>query len=307
MKSIVISTSSFGVESTDPLDRLRKAGFEFILNPYGRKLTKEETIALLKDKDGVIAGTESYPKDVLEQLPSLKIISRCGAGTDGIDKDFMKKSGIALLNTPDVHITAVAELTLAGLLSVTRKISLNHATMVSGGWEKTMGRNLSGKTVSIIGFGKVGQAFAKLLTGFGCSILVYDPYCSVSINGVTIVKQLDEIWQKSDVISLHIPSSAETKSLINKEVLNKVKASLILMNTSRGDLIEENSLLEFLQRNQQAGAYLDVFQQEPYYGPLSKLPNVVVTPHIGTFTQETRVNMEVESVMNLINFFKSNG
>ena len=304
MKSILISTSSFGVESAEPLDRLKKAGIEYVLNPHGRKLNKEELISLLKDKDGVVAGTEAYPKEVLEQLPSLRIISRCGAGTDGIDKDYLKHTGITLSNTPDVHVTAVAELTLAGLLSLTRRISFNHASMVNGGWEKTMGRNLSGKTVGIVGFGKVGQAFVKLISNFDCNVLVYDPYYTGQAAGIAKVNSLQEIWSQSEIISLHIPSSPDTKNLINKDVLEKVKPNLLLVNTSRGELIDEAALTEFLVKNPQAGAYLDVFQQEPYAGPLSKLPNVVVTPHIGTFTQETRVNMEVQAVMNLINFFE---
>ncbi len=305
MKKILISTSSFGVESSEPLRLLESAGVEFSLNPHGRKLSKEETIALLQDKDGVIAGTESYPKEVVEKLSSLKVISRCGAGTDGIDKNFLKQSGITLLNTPDVHITAVAELTLAGLLSLSRKIALNHAVMISGKWEKFMGTNISSKTVGLIGFGKVGQAVARLLSGFGCSILVYDPYFKNSPPaGCCVVTSLDEIWKQADVISLHIPSTGETKSLINKEVLAKVKPDVILVNTSRGDLVDESALYDFLKDHAGAGAYLDVFQQEPYKGPLTTLPNIVLTPHVGTFTRETRVNMEVESVVNLINYFK---
>lgn len=306
MKSILISTSSFGVESAEPLDLLRSADISFSLNPYGRKLSKDETLVLLQNKDGVIAGTESYPNELITKLPSLKIISRCGAGTDGIDKDFLKQSGVTLLNTPDVHITAVAELTLAGLLSLLRKVTANHISFVSGSWEKKMGRNLSDKTVGIIGFGKVGQAFAKMLSGFGCRILAYDPYFkNVPPTGVQVVSNLNDIWQKADVISLHIPSTSETKSILNKETLSKVKGNVLLINTSRGELIDESALHDFLQQHPDAGAYLDVFQQEPYSGPLTKLPNIVVTPHIGTFTRETRVNMEVQAVTNLINFFKS--
>lgn len=306
MRKILISTSSFGVESKEPLQLLEAAGIEYTINPHGRKLSKDETVSLLQNMDGVVAGTESYPKEIIEKLPSLKIISRCGAGMDGIDQDFLKKSGIALVNTPDVHVTAVAELALSGLLSVNRKLFANHTQVVSGSWSKVMGRNLSGKTIGLIGMGKVGQAFAHLLSGFGCHLLAYDPYYKGSWPaGIQRVTNLNAMWGKADVISLHIPATDETRHILNRQVFQSVKHDVIIINTSRGDLIDERALFEFLQGHPEAGAYLDVFQQEPYTGPLTSLANIVVTPHIGTFTRETRVNMEIESVMNLINFFRN--
>ncbi len=306
MTKILISTSSFATESTEPLDRLDGAGIDYVINPLKRKLTLDETIQLLNDMDGVIAGTEAYPKSVLEKLRKLKVISRCGAGTDGIDKDALKSMGIELFNTPQVHVTAVAELTLAGLLSLSRKIATQHHLLVSGKWEKKMGVNIAHKTVGIIGFGKVGQAVARMLSGFSCKLLIYDPFYSQTIEESfgQRVTSLDEIWSQSDVISLHIPSTSETKGLLNSQSLAKLKRDVLILNTSRGDLIQESALHDFLVSNPSAGAYLDVFDQEPYHGPLSQLQNVVLTPHIGTFTLETRSNMELEAAINLINFFK---
>ena len=307
MKKILISTSSFATESTEPLDRLKDAGIAYVINPLKRKLTLDETIQLLNDMDGVIAGTEAYPKSVLEKLPKLKLISRCGAGTDGIDKDALKSMGIALFNTPQVHVTAVAELAIAGLLSLSRKIVPQHELLVSGKWEKKMGVNISQKTIGIIGFGKVGQAVAQMLSGFSCKLLIYDPFYKQAIEPSIgkLVNSLDEIWSQSDVISLHIPSTPETKELLNTQSLAKLKHHVIILNTSRGDLITESALVEFLTNNPSAGAYLDVFEQEPYQGALTQLQNVVLTPHIGTFTLETRSNMELEAAINLINYFKT--
>jgi D-3-phosphoglycerate dehydrogenase / 2-oxoglutarate reductase len=308
MKKIIITTSSFATESAEPLNQLKAAGIDYVLNPFKRKLTQDETIQLLSDKHGVVAGTEAYPKSVLEKLPNLKVISRCGAGTDGIDKEFLKSAGIALINTPDVHVTAVAELTISGLLSLSRKVVTQHQNLISGKWEKSMGTNLSLKTVGVIGFGKVGQAFAKMLSGFSCKLLVYDPYCQQAIDPSVgkLVSSLEEIWAQADVISLHIPSTSETKRLVNSQSLSKMKQNVLILNTSRGDLIDERALCEFLLCNPTAGAYLDVFDQEPYSGPLTQLKNIVLTPHIGTFTYETRSKMELESVVNLINFLKNN-
>jgi D-3-phosphoglycerate dehydrogenase / 2-oxoglutarate reductase len=304
MKRILLATSSFGVESNEPLKLLESAGITYTFNPYKRKLNIDETVSLLQGMDGVIAGTEAYNKEVIEQIPTLKIISRCGAGIDGIDLELLKLKGIALRNTPTVHRIAVAELALTGLLSLIRNIPLNHATIASGKWVKTMGQNLSGKTIAILGLGKVGQAFAQLISGFDCQILGYDPYFSGDLPGIQRVKEVQDVWQQADVISLHMPATAETIGLINKHVLEQVKSTVLVVNTSRGELIHEEALHTFLSSHPLAGAYLDVFQQEPYSGPLTTLPNVILTPHIGTFTMETRVTMEMESVNNLITFFQ---
>ncbi|MBI3217916.1 MAG: phosphoglycerate dehydrogenase [Bacteroidetes bacterium] len=308
MKKILISTSSFATESREPLNRLTEAGIEYVINPLKRKLTSEETIELMADKDGVIAGTEAYPKSVLDKLPNLKVISRCGAGTDGIDKEALRAMNILLFNTPQVHVTAVAELTISGLLALSRKIVSQHQLLVAGKWEKKMGVNISNKTVGIIGFGKVGQAVARMLSGFSCKLLIYDPFYTSSIDPLfgKNVSSLDEIWSQADIISLHIPSTSETKGLLNIESLAKMKRDVLILNTSRGDLIQEQALHQFLIANISAGAYLDVFDQEPYAGSLTQLPNVVLTPHVGTFTLETRTNMELEAAINLINYFKNN-
>ena len=306
-KHIYISTSSFGVESQLPLDKLKSEGFEISLNPFGRKLTIDETIQELATADGVVAGTEAYPEAVIAQLPKLKIISRCGAGSDGIDKVALKAKGITLAVTPDVHVTAVAEIALAGLLSLTRKIAHHYVSMRGGDWEKSMGTNLSGKSVGLLGYGRVGQAFAQLLSGFSCSVLVYDPYTKASHPGIQFMSSPEELFKRADVLSIHMPSTPETKNLINAIVLSQLKDNVLLVNTSRGDLIDEQALFNFLQSHPQAGAYLDVFQQEPYKGNLSQLANCVTTPHIATFTRETRVNMELEAVSNLVNYFKNNG
>jgi len=302
MKRILISTSSFGVESKEPIDLLKNSGYEVILNPYGRKLTKAETIDLLSNADGVIAGTESYSADVIEQVKNIKIISRCGAGIDGIDIEALKAHKIALTNTPEVHKTAVAELTLAGLLAVLKKLVANHTLTSAGKWDKIMGSNLSGKKVGLIGFGRVGKTFYNLLKGFGCEVLVYDPWIESS-DSIPPTSDLPTLLKWSDVISLHIPLTEQTKNILSADSLQSVKSDVVILNTSRGGLIDETALFEFLSKNTKAGAFLDVFEIEPYKGRLGELSNVIITPHIGTFTRETRVQMELQSVHNVIKFF----
>ncbi len=303
MKKILVSTSSFAVESTAPLDVLREAGFEVALNPHGRKLTKDETISLLTSCEGVVAGTEAYSQDVLVKLPNLKVISRCGAGLDGIDIQYLKANDIGLYNTPEVHASAVAELTLAGLLACLKKVVANHQTVTNGKWQKIMGANLSGKKIGLIGYGKVARAFHKMLTGFDCEVIIYDPYL-LNDNGIHKVEQLNELASACDILSLHIPLTETTRNIISNSIFQVVKKNLVLLNTSRGGLIDEAALANFLTTNKEASAYLDVFETEPYQGALTALPNLVMSPHIGTFTKETRVQMEYEASINLINFFK---
>lgn len=303
MKKILVSTSSFAVESTAPLDILHEAGFEVILNPYGRKLTKAETVSLLSSCHGVVAGTEAYSQDVLDKLPNLKIISRCGAGLDGIDIQYLKTKGIGLCNTPEVHVTAVAELTFTGLLACLKKTVANHQTVSSGKWQKLMGANLTRKKIGLVGYGKVARAFHKMLAGFECEVIVYDPFL-INYTGIEKVEQLNELASACDVISLHIPLAENTRNIISGSIFRLVKKNVVLLNTSRGGLIDELALADFLTTNKEASAYLDVFETEPYQGALLALPNLLTSPHIGTFTKETRVQMEYEASINLINFFK---
>lgn len=306
VKKIFISTSSFGIESSKPIQLLQEAGIHYSLNPLGRKLSKEETVNLLQEVDGVVAGTETYSRDVLEKLPRLRVISRCGAGTDGIDREYLQQKDISLLNTPNVHVTAVAELTLAGLFSLSRKVSQGDALMKAGKWEKLMGTNLGGKTVALIGLGRVGKEVANVLIAMRCRVLGFDPYFKGTFPaGVEHITSLDRIWQEADVISLHLPATEEARHLVRQETLLKCKPTVMIVNTSRGELVNEGDLIEFLNSHPQAGAYIDVYEKEPYSGPLATLPNVIVTPHVGTFTKETRVSMEIEAVQNIIHYFNS--
>lgn len=299
---VLISTSSFGQEDPAPLNLLTEAGIDYELNPYGRKLNESESIALLKDKIGVIAGTEALNRQVLEQALLLKVISRCGAGMDNVDVDTAKSKNIKVYNTPYVHTDAVAELALGGILAVFRHLPQTHADISSGVWNKRMGRNLRNKRIGFIGFGKVAQRLVTLLQPFQCTFKIYDPYVSDQVieefNGNRV--ELFQLASSSDVLTLHLPYSNTVHHLIGKEVFRHATPYLVVINTARGGLIDESALFDFLMANPQAGAYLDTFEEEPYSGKLKELSNVILSPHVGTFTRETRVAMEVEAVKNLI-------
>jgi D-3-phosphoglycerate dehydrogenase len=303
---VLISTSSFGRISQRPLEMLSENGLEYQLNPYGRKLTVQESATLCQDIDGLIAGTEVLNREVLLQASRLGVISRCGTGLDNVDLDTAAELGIRVYNTPDAHVDAVAELTIAGILDVMRRVSLADQLVRQGEWRKPMGGLLLGKTVGIIGLGRVGKALVKLLQPFKNHFLAYDPvkdegfaqaynvgYCS-----------LNDLLKKSDIVTLHLTYDREAHHLIDRPRLELMKPTAILVNCARGGIIDELALYEHLKKNEASGAYLDTFEQEPYRGPLTKLPNAVLTPHIGSYAKECRTRMEIEAVENLCEFFR---
>lgn len=299
---VQVTTSTFGKAGSKPVDYLKSKGIPFKTNPYGRKLTEEEAVEVISGADAIIAGTEPLTENVLNQLPGLKIISRCGTGMNNVDLDAAEKLGIKVFNTPTVHVDAVAELALAGTLASLRGFARNDRTVRSGEWKKSMGRSLYDKSVGIIGFGKVGRRFCELLYPFTTNLFFYDPYLDEQTSDSNGVKRvtLHQLFENSDIISLHVPYTKENHHMINAENLGIAKKDVTIVNTSRGGLINEDDLYTFLRDNPGAGAYLDVFEKEPYDGRLKELENVILSPHVGTSTKETREEMELEAAMNLV-------
>lgn len=302
MTKIFCSASSFCKYSSDPSLLLKKKSILLQRNVTGRKLEKEEIIKYLVDCVGVIAGTESYTKDVIDALPKLKVISRLGVGTDSIDLDYSYSKGIKIFTTQTRPSEAVAELVLALILNYYRNINLSHTYLKKGLWEKMSGPLLSHKTVGIVGLGNVGKQLVLLLKGFNCKILAFDKYQDkifLKNNDITFLK-IDDLIKQSDIISLHLNLNESTRNIINKEKIALMKTSCLLVNTSRGEIIDEDALFNALINNNIMGACLDVFNEEPYSGKLQELDNVLLTPHIGSYAIETRIEMELEATNNLI-------
>ena len=300
---VLISTSSFGKYHPRPLALLKSHGFEVVSNPYGRKLKTAEVVELAKDCHGIIAGTEPLTEEVLKQLPLLKAISRVGVGLENIDMEAAERRGIVVKSTPDAPTQAVAELTLGLILSVMRRINSMDRGIRSGKWNKEMGRLLSGKTIGIVGLGRIGRRVAELLKPFGAKILANEPKPDkkwVEENKIRLIS-LEELLKESDVVTLHIPYTDQNRNLINAERLKSMKRGAILINTSRGGLVDEDALYQAMKSGQLSGAALDTMETEPYDGPLKELDNAVLTPHIGSYALEARVQMEMEAAKNLIN------
>jgi len=299
-KVIAISTSSFGKESSAPLDRLAAAGFTVRKNPHGRQLTGPEATEHLQGVTGVIAGTEKLTREILSGLPDLRVISRVGTGIDNVDLDAARELNIAVRNTPNAHVDAVAELTIAGILSLKRDLVRSHASIVGGGFQKPMGSLLQRTTIGFVGFGKVARAVARLLGPWNITVLAHDPV-QVDEPGVRAeYVSLDELLTRSDIVSLHIPGGKANHRLIGAEQIARMRKDAMLVNTARGGLIDEAALLAHLREHPKASAFLDCFEQEPYKGELSKLENVLLTAHIGGYAREARVAMETEAVDNLL-------
>lgn len=302
---VFISTSSFGANDPLPLRLLEAEGIAYELNPFGRKLTREEIARLIGSVDGLIAGTEPLDRDVLNGAPRLRVISRCGTGMDNVDLQAAREKGIEVFNTPSAHVDAVAELTLSGILNVLRHVSRADRQIRSREWSKPMGFLLRGRTLGLIGLGRVGQRLVELLRPFDVKLLAVDPIHNSAFTASHGVHycELPELLGSADIVSLHLGYSPSARHLLNRQRLGQMKEGAVVVNTARGGLIDEEALSEMLLNGRISGAFLDTFETEPYVGPLIDLPNVLLTPHIGSYAAEARQEMEVEAVNNLVAFF----
>jgi D-3-phosphoglycerate dehydrogenase len=296
---VLASTSTFCRHDGSPLRMIADAGIEVETNPYGRKLTEDEIRGLLHGKAGLIAGTEPLTAAVLESATDLKVISRCGIGMDNVDMEAAERLGIKVYNTPDAVTPAVAELAIGLMLSCLRRIPQSHVIIHEGGWKKEMGYLLRGKTVGIIGFGRVGKEVGRLAMAFGADVL-YNDISEVQCQIDAECASFEDVLGNSDILTLHASCAKEHCPLIGRAEIDMMKDGSVLLNTSRGDLVEEAALYEALKSGKLFAAGLDVFPDEPYGGCLKGLHNAVLTCHIGSYAMEARVSMEYEATLNLL-------
>lgn len=297
---VVVTLVSFAKYDTKPLCLLKEKSLEVIVNTSGRKLDKQETLDKCRDCVGIVAGTEVYDYDILQRLRGVKVISRCGTGMENIDIDAANKLGIKIYNTPELPILAVAELTVGLIFALLRKIPVMDREMRANLWKKRMGNLLSEKRVGIVGFGRIGKKVAGLLMALGAEVFYTDPYVSEKETEEFTKVEFEELLRKADIISLHLPYSKQAHNLFGRKEFSLLKQGALLVNCSRGGIVDEDILYSALKEGKLAGAAIDVFAQEPYSGPLQELDNVILTPHIGSYAKETRVKMEVQAVRNLI-------
>lgn len=259
-----------------------------IYNTTGRPLSFQELLEKSKECDGYIAGLDDINREVIEAADRLKVIARYGVGVDNVDLEAAREKGIVVTNTPGANSASVAELTVGLILSLTRNIFPAVQATKMGEWPRMRGVSLVGKTIGLLGFGSIGRQVASRLQGFNCTVIACDPTYDVEAAEALGVefRSEDELLRNSDILSLHLPLSAQTKEMINKELLGKMKPGALFINTSRGELIDEGALLKALKSGQLSGAALDVFAKQPPGAdhPLLALPQVIATPHIGAHT-----------------------
>lgn len=264
---------------------LESAGFTPI-DPVGEgTLTPAELRPHLPEIDAMLAGGEAMTAEVLDQAPRLRVIARTGVGHDAVDVPAATRRGIAVAITPGTNHGSVAEQCFALLLALARNVPGNDATIRRGGYDRTLVRPLRGSTLGLVGLGRIGRAVAARAAAFEMGLLACDPLPPSGFDTTLGIGRvpLDELLARSDVVSLHLPLTDETRGLIDRETLARMKPSALLLNTARGGLVVEPDLYEALASGRIAGAGLDVLAQEPPdpADPLLTLPNVVFSPHIG--------------------------
>ena len=281
-----------GLVCEEARQMLIDAGFELRCNETGDRLSREDQKAMIKDAYAVIAGTEKYDADMLAGAENLKVIIRFGVGTDNFDLDAMREKGIAV--GVIANYNSVAEFALTLMLGLIKNLPKFDATVREGKWTRYPMGELSGKTVGIVGFGRIGRRLAQLLKGFDVHLIVHDPYLpkeAISDFGATPAT-LEELLRQSDVVSLHLPATPQTQHLINADTLDLMKDGAYLVNTSRGALIDERALYDALVSGKLRGAALDVYETEPVVkgNPLFDLDNIVLAPHVSAMSFETNYN-----------------
>jgi len=279
------------------------AGLSSSIDPkptYGRLQDRNRLVELLSDKDAVVLDLESITGDVLKHCPKLKVISRFGEGCDAIDLGSVKNSGVRVARTRAVSSIAVARHAMALILGMLHRVTENDRNLKSGLWKRSPNISAEGSTLGIFGFGKIGKELTKLAEGFGFKILIYDKQkvpCKYKS-----VRNLDELMALSDIVSLHVPLDDETKDIISKDVIKKLKGKY-LVNTARGGLVDESALLEALAQQKMAGYGTDVFSREPITGisgELAKQPSVICSPHVAALDKTTAIKMTERAIRNAL-------
>lgn len=302
--TVYIALQQFCQTDRRPEQLLKEAGFHVIPNTLGRRLHREELMELLQKADAVVAGVEPYDAQVLQALPRLRCIGRCGSGTDAIDLEAAERLGIAVYTTPEEVAEPVAQLTVAMILALARNLPLHLADAQHGTWRKRTGFLLSEWTIGLIGFGQIGQAVQRYLERFGPRILVTDPaWEHQRLPEAVQWRPLDALLREADLVSLHVNRARAAGAVLGERELELMRPGSYLVNTARGYLLNEHALYTRLQSGHLAGAALDVFETEPYEGPLARLPQVVCTPHIATLTRASRAAMEFRCAQQLIDHF----
>lgn len=307
VRKVLITSRSFGNISDRPFDVLKASGYTPIKLEEGFAWERFEEEIL--DAEALIIGAHDFPVELMKRCSKLKIVCKHGAGLDNIHIKEAKSQGIIVCNAPGTNKNAVADLVFGLMLNVARKINLTSSWVHEGKWKTAIGLDVYNKTLGIIGLGSIGQCVAKRAAGFSMKILAYDSFIdTVPEELATFVKLTDKetLLRESNFLTLHVPLTEDTRNLITKKEMELMPNNSIIINTSRGGIVNEKDLLNMIEAGHVFGAGLDVTEQEPIdkNNPLLHNPNVIITPHIGMYSKEAIEAVSLicaENVSNLKN------
>ena len=296
---MVVLARSFGRASSEPLEILKKAGLSVAFKSDPEPENESVVAELIGDAEAVIVGVDRIGEVVLSSCPHLRVISKHGIGVDNIDLEAAKKRGIVVANAPGTNSESVADMAFLFILSCARHLKLVLEQIQNKKWSSPLlGSELEGKILGIVGLGRIGKGVARRALGFGMKVIYFDPF--VEEESFTRVN-LEELFQIADFITLHLPLSSQTRHLVNEKLLSLMKKEAFLINTARGELVDEEALYRFLKEGRIAGAGLDVLSFEPpFESPLLTLPNVLVTPHVAAHTKEANMKMGRIAAWNVV-------
>ncbi len=299
-RTLAITTSGFYM--ANPLLRdLEAEGWSIVRNPFGRKMTEDEVSELLQESgaEAMVAGVEPLTDRVFAENPQLRVISRCGSGLDSVDVAAVEARGIALSRTPEAPAEAVAELTISLAIAVLRRIGEADRLIRQGEWHALMGRSYGRSRIGIVGLGHVGSRVAKVSVALGSEV----GYTDLHVDNPAYERfaNVEKLAEWADVLTIHLPHDEDTHNTVNEEILTALGPGGVIINTARGGLVDEEALYRALRDGRLAGAALDVFAEEPYQGPLTEFPNVLLTCHMGSYAKQVRAAMETEALRNAMN------
>jgi D-3-phosphoglycerate dehydrogenase len=304
---VLITTVPFGAHNNLPLELLASAEAEYSINPLGRRLKEEELAQMAIDAEVIIAGTEPITAMVMIAAPNLKLISRVGIGLDNVDLLAARERGIAVSYTPEAPAPAVAELTIGLILSLLRHTNLANLKMHRGEWDRQMGRRMSEVTIGVIGTGRIGSRVLRRIPVFGTPrTLVNDLNPERKLVPELKLEWVskEDIYREADVISVHVPMTKQTHNMIGAKQLRQMKPDALLINTSRGGIINESDLYQAMREGHLGGAAIDVFEDEPYGGPLAEIDRCLLTCHMGSMSIDCRSRMEIEATEEVVRFLR---
>jgi D-3-phosphoglycerate dehydrogenase len=303
---VLVTTCPFGEIDRDPIQLLEAENIPFTPNPFNRRLREEELAEIIGPYEALIAGTEPITEVVLQRAPNLRLIARVGIGLDSVALRAAQARGIAVTYTPAAPSPAVAELAVAQMLALLRQTPTANREIREGIWKRRIGRRLGLMTVGVIGVGRIGRRVIQHIKGWSPQILANDLKEDLNFSGLTGCSWTDAetIYRLADIITLHVPLTRQTRGMIGERQLAMMKPDAILINTARGELIDEAALARALRARPQFSAAIDVFEQEPYQGELTGLENCLLSSHMGSATRDCRLRMELEAAQEIVRYFK---